>query len=77
MIFVQTGNSEEHFRVLSLKSGEEIKGYCSFQDSFYIGSKIKRGTDSTVTEINPSKAPALITVMRWLLRSLYLATSGE
>ena len=44
----QTGNSEEHFRVLSLKSGEEIKGNCSFQDSFYIGSKIKRGNKTMV-----------------------------
>ena len=40
--------SEENYRELSLKSNEIISGSCSFADSFYIGSKIKRGNKTMV-----------------------------
>jgi hypothetical protein len=44
----QDGFSEENYRELSLKSNEIISGSCSFADSFYIGSKIKRGNKTMV-----------------------------
>jgi hypothetical protein len=40
--------SEENYRELSLKANEIISGSCSFADSFYIGSKIKRGNKTMV-----------------------------
>ena len=40
----QTGESLEDFRTLTLHANQEITGSCNFQDSFYIGSKIKRGS---------------------------------
>ena len=39
----QDGQSLEHFRTLTLNPEEKSVGSCSFQESFYIGSKIKRG----------------------------------
>ena len=44
----QDGFSEENYRELSLKSNEIISGSCAFADSFYIGSKIKRGNKTMV-----------------------------
>ena len=44
----QDGFSEENYRELSLKANEIISGSCSFADSFYIGSKIKRGNKTMV-----------------------------
>ena len=44
----QDGFSEENYRELSLKSNEIISGSCSFANSFYIGSKIKRGNKTMV-----------------------------
>ncbi len=44
----QDGFSEEYYRELSLKANEIISGSCSFADSFYIGSKIKRGNKTMV-----------------------------
>lgn len=44
----QDGFSEENYRELSLKSNEIISGSCSFADSFYVGSKIKRGNKTMV-----------------------------
>ncbi len=44
----QDGFSEENYRGLSLKANEIISGSCSFADSFYIGSKIKRGNKTMV-----------------------------
>ena len=40
----QDGKSSEYFRTLTLNPNESIAGSCSFQESFYIGSKIKRGS---------------------------------
>ena len=39
----QDGKSSEYFRELTLDPNESIEGSCSFQRSFYIGSKVKRG----------------------------------
>ena len=39
----QDGKSSEFFRTLTLNANEIIAGSCSFQNSFYIGSKVKRG----------------------------------
>jgi len=44
----QDGFSEENYREFSLKSNEIISGSCSFANSFYIGSKIKRGNKTMV-----------------------------
>jgi len=44
----QDGFSKENYRELSLKANEIISGSCSFADSFYIGSKIKRGNKTMV-----------------------------
>ena len=44
----QDGFSEENYRELSLKANDIISGSCSFADSFYIGSKIKRGNKTMV-----------------------------
>jgi len=44
----QDGFSEENYRELSLKANKIISGSCSFADSFYIGSKIKRGNKTMV-----------------------------
>jgi len=40
----QSGESSEDFRTLTLNPNERVTGSCSFQKSFYIGSKIKRGS---------------------------------
>ena len=40
----QNGESSENFRTLILDPNEKVAGSCSFQESFYIGSKIKRGS---------------------------------
>ena len=40
----QSGESLEDFRTLTLNPNERVTGSCSFQKSFYIGSKIKRGS---------------------------------
>lgn len=40
----QTGESAEDERELRLLSGEIIEGSCDFKESFYIGSKINRGS---------------------------------
>ena len=40
----QSGESLEDFRTLTLNPNERVAGSCSFQKSFYIGSKIKRGS---------------------------------
>ena len=40
----QSGESLEDFRTLTLNPNEKVTGSCSFQKSFYIGSKIKRGS---------------------------------
>ena len=40
----QNGQSSEDFRTLTLNPNEKVTGSCSFQESFYIGSKIKRGS---------------------------------
>ena len=40
----QNGESSEDFRTLTLNPNEKVAGSCSFQKSFYIGSKIKRGS---------------------------------
>lgn len=40
----QKGDSAEDERELRLLSGEMIEGSCDFNESFYIGSKIKRGS---------------------------------
>ena len=40
----QNGESLEDFRTLTLNPNEKVTGSCSFQKSFYIGSKIKRGS---------------------------------
>jgi hypothetical protein len=39
----QDGKSSEYFRTLTLNPNESVAGSCSFQKSFYIGSKVKRG----------------------------------
>ncbi len=39
----QNGRSSEDFRTLTLNPDEKVVGSCSFQESFYIGSKINRG----------------------------------
>ena len=39
----QDGKTEEYFRTLTLNANEFVEGSCSFNKSFYIGSKIKRG----------------------------------
>ena len=39
----QNGESPEHFRSLYLESNQKVVGDCSFQESFYIGYKVKRG----------------------------------
>ena len=39
----QDGKTEEYFRRLTLKANEIVEGSCSFNKSFYIGSKVKRG----------------------------------
>ena len=39
----QNGESLEDFRTLILLPNEKVEGSCTFQESFYIGSKIKRG----------------------------------
>jgi len=44
----QDGKSSEFFRTLTLNANEIIAGSCSFQNSFYIGSKIKRGNKTMV-----------------------------
>ena len=40
----QSGESLEDFRTLTLNPNERVAGSCSFQKSFYIGSKITRGS---------------------------------
>ena len=40
----QNGQSTEDFRTLTLNPDEKVVGSCSFQESFYIGSKINRGS---------------------------------
>ena len=40
----QNGRSSEDFRTLTLNPDEKVVGSCSFQESFYIGSKITRGS---------------------------------
>jgi hypothetical protein len=40
----QSGESLEYFRTLTLNSNERVAGSCSFKESFYIGSKITRGS---------------------------------
>ena len=40
----QSGESLEDFKTLTLNPNERVVGSCSFQESFYIGSKIKRGS---------------------------------
>jgi hypothetical protein len=40
----QNGRSSEDFRTLTLNPDEKVVGSCSFQESFYIGSKINRGS---------------------------------
>ena len=40
----QKGESSEDFRILTLNPDERVVGSCSFQESFYIGSKINRGS---------------------------------
>ena len=40
----QKGLSSEDFRTLTLNPDERVVGSCSFQESFYIGSKINRGS---------------------------------
>ena len=40
----QSGDSEEDKRHFKLNPYEEIAGSCNFKQSFYIGSKIKRGS---------------------------------
>jgi len=44
----QDGKSSEFFRTLTLNANEIIAGSCSFQNSVYIGSKIKRGNKTMV-----------------------------
>ena len=39
----KNGNSEEDKSTIHLRSNEIIVGSCSFQQSFYVGFKIKRG----------------------------------
>ena len=39
----QDGKSSEYFRTLTLNPNEIVAGSCSFKESFYIGSKVKRG----------------------------------
>tara|TARA_Y100001968_G_C19418770_1_gene750535 strand:+ start:1340 stop:1741 length:402 start_codon:yes stop_codon:yes gene_type:complete len=39
----QDGQSLEHFRKLTLNPEEKSVGSCTFEESFYIGSKINRG----------------------------------
>ena len=39
----QDGKTEEYFRTLTLNANEIVEGSCSFNKSFYIGSKVKRG----------------------------------
>ena len=39
----QDGKSLEHFRTLTLNPYKKSAGSCTFQESFYIGSKINRG----------------------------------
>ena len=39
----QDGKSSEYFKILTLNPNEIVAGSCSFQKSFYIGSKVKRG----------------------------------
>ncbi len=39
----QNGSGEENFRTLTLSANQIIEGDCDFRESFYIGSKIKRG----------------------------------
>ena len=39
----QNGSGEENFRTLILSANQIIEGDCDFTESFYIGSKIKRG----------------------------------
>ena len=40
----QDGQSSEFLKTLTLNPNEKVAGSCSFQESFYIGSKIKRGS---------------------------------
>ena len=39
----QDGKTEEYFRTLTLNANEIVEGSCSFNKSFYIESKVKRG----------------------------------
>ena len=41
----QNGKSQEHYRELILNPGELVQGDCTFQKSFYIGSKVHRGSE--------------------------------
>ena len=40
----QSGESDEHLKELNLSSRESVEGSCNFNESFYIGYKIKRGS---------------------------------
>ena len=39
----QDGQSSEFLKTLTLNPNEIVAGSCSFKESFYIGSKVKRG----------------------------------
>ena len=40
----QNGESDEHLNELNLNSKESVEGSCNFNESFYIGYKIIRGS---------------------------------
>ena len=40
----QNGASQEHYRKITLNPEETVQGDCTFQKSFYIGSKVYRGS---------------------------------
>ena len=42
----QNGESQEHYRELTLLPEEIVQGDCTFRQSFYIGSKVVRGTQT-------------------------------
>ena len=44
----QDGLSQEHYRSITLFSDESVEGDCTFKESFYIGSKIRRGNRDLV-----------------------------
>ena len=44
----QNGESQEHYRELILNPGELVQGDCTFQKSFYIGSKVNRGSKDMI-----------------------------